>query len=292
MKLNVNPGPLAQTNEARYLLVPCPPSTSWQGFVGLESSICSPVDWLQAENAAQEAWLFEAPASGEAEFVFHFSETAAQRSDDKRLFASVASPLTQPSAELCCKVSELTSGCCDDGERLAALIAFTASLFDYDHPERPFNHGHDRIPLLGELTKGNCADIHGFLVSCLYAAGLDVSYMAGFCFSGDATMTRGYHCWLTSRIAETVQHWDVAQHVKADITPVRAGLNPLGGRRVAMSVGRGLVFTIAGQRLQLPHLGYPMWICADGAASGIGASARLTVEHTHPETIQRIEEVA
>lgn len=290
MKLKVNPGPVSQKSDARYLLAPCPPNTSWQSFVSLESSFDSSAVRLVAENASQGAWLFDAPASGEATLVYNFKDSTIHEPCNAEILAPIESPLTAPSDELTAKVREITRQSQNEAETLKALIAFTASLFDYDHPERPFNYGLDRIPMLSQLTRGNCADIHGFLLSCLYAAGIEAGYIAGFCFPRNHEVTRGYHCWLASRCGGELAYWDVAQHVKADITPVQPGLNPFGGRRVAMGIGRGLVFSISGQRIQVPHLGYPMWIYADGLASGLGATAQMLPSRENPTQNAPIEQ--
>lgn len=274
MKVAIRPGPISQSYQARYLLVPSPPSTPEQIFVGVESSCgCDPTV-ITAQNGRQQAFLLDVPASGKAELVFHFKEPGS-RDVNKEQFAVVQSPLTEPSTELAAYVHELTVRHVDPAHKLNVLIDFTSCMFDYDHPERPFHYGENRIPLLTQLTKGNCADIHGFLLSCMYAAGLDGSYYSGFYFPETQNQATGFHCWLGSNAGGFPQYWDVAQHLKHDVAPVRSGLNPLGGRRIAMSTGRGLLFNIDGMDIQLSHFSYPMWIYEDGVANGFGATARI-----------------
>lgn len=266
----VKAGPIPGGSRPVHLLVPIPPSTPEQTFVGLCSGIgCDPAEFA-ALNVPQRAWVFDVPSSGEAHFIYSFAAQADQLARDEH-FVPVDGPMTRPSDELVAFVTELTKGCASGEEKLQKVLEFTASIFDYDHPERPFTYGTDRMPLLTQLTKGNCVDIHGFALTCLYICGVPAAYYAGSYFPGEATTTRGFHCWLASRLGGRVQYWDIAQHLKTGLDAVQPGLNPIGGHRVALSVGRGIGFDLNGLQVTLNHIGHPMWIYEDGTASGFGA---------------------
>src|ERR1700730_10009138 len=195
IKVRVRTAPILEGCEPLHLLVPIPPSTPEQVFVGMETDVSQRGTEIQATNAVQRAWVFDVPASGAAEFVYSF-ETDKCGCIRKPPFQPVVSRYTAASPELAAHVARLTAGCATENEKLRALVEFTGAIFDYDHPERPFNHGMARIPLLMKLTKGSCTDIHGFLVSSMYSLGLAGAYYAGLFFPEGSDASLGFHCWL------------------------------------------------------------------------------------------------
>lgn len=264
MKLEVSLEPPDGVEPPAFLLVPIPPPNSENRLIGVESSICGGGAELQAINGFQKAMVFEVAERRDAKIIYHF------RSGDECLanefFLPVASPLNDPSTELRNYVEKITEDCCCEQDVLDTIITITAELFDYDHIDEPFYHGEDRMPLITSLTKGNCADIHGFLLSCMYSLKIKGNYLSGFYFEDGENTARGFHCWLSSQIEQRIQYWDVSQFVMQKIRQVIAGLNPIGGSRIALGVGRGLEFDIGGMPVRLKQFGHPMWIFRNGQA--------------------------
>lgn len=273
MQFHIRTGPILGPEKPLYLIAPVPPTTAEQSFTGLESTAGQVLAEIKADNGPQKAYLFEVPAQGVADFTYHMRPGCGCIPMEQ--FEPVVSPLTAPSDSLSDYARRLTADHDNPADKLRALIDFTASMFDYDHPERPFYYGQDRIPLLMELTKGNCADIHGFLLSCIYSIGLNGAYYSGFFFPDGERKVEGFHCWLASMQDEQISYWDVSQFIKHDISPVRAGLNPIGGRRIALGCGRGLVFDIDGMKVRFNHFGHPMWVYPNATASGPDALAAI-----------------
>jgi hypothetical protein len=160
------------------------------------------------------------------------------------------------------------------------LVEFTTSLFDYDHPKHKFYEGRDEIPLLTCLTKGSCQDINTFQISSLYAADVPAAYYSGYFFeAGKRPAANWFHCWISTLIDGRQQDWDIAHHMKQGLRAIEPALNPVPGRRVAMSHGRGLRFGMAnGFEAVIPQLGQPVWVYEDGEAVPAGATATLLEE--------------
>lgn len=273
-KVRVKTGPIPQGSEPVHLLVPLPPDTPEQTFVGLETSLTRSANDIEAKNGTQRALVFDVPPLGQAEFVFSFT-APKPTTDCSDHYKPVESRYTAASPELAARVAELIAGESSDAETLRALVDFTAGLFDYDHPERPFNYGMSRIPLLMKLTKGSCTDIHGFLLSMMYAAGMPAAYYAGHFFAEGTNQSPGFHCWCGTRPDGQLTYWDIAQQIKIGRVPVESGLNPVGGRRVAFACGRGLIYQLGDIEATLGHFGTPTWIFADGTSNAYGAKGEL-----------------
>jgi hypothetical protein len=256
------------------LLVPIPPDTLHQS---LESLVCP--DHLSphrccAEDSTQTA-LFLAGRSG-ANVTFEFRFGPSRGEPPPSHFLPAVNRYIQPSSELIEGLNQLTEGASGEREKLTRIIAFTASLFDYDHPPVKFYEGKDAIPLLRDITKGSCLDINTFLMSSLYVAGIPAAYYAGYFFeAGKSPVSRRFHCWVATLTDGEQQDWDVAHHITAGTRDVNPGLNPKAGIRFAMSRGRGLNFRLAGHDLWISHLGDPVWIEQDGGHERVEAVATL-----------------
>jgi hypothetical protein len=187
----------------------------------------------------------------------------------------VESRYTLPSSELAEHVTQLLAGCTTENQKLRALVNFTSAIFDYDHPERPFNYGMSRVPLLMKLTKGSCTDIHGFLITMMYAAGMPAAYYAGHFFAEGTNRSPGFHCWCGTRPDGKLAYWDIAQQIKAGHATIVPGMNPVGGRRYAFACGRGLLFELGELEVLLGHFGTPTWVLADGTSVSYGARGEV-----------------
>jgi Transglutaminase-like superfamily len=274
MKVRVKTGPIPSGSDPIHLLVPVPPDTPEQTFIGLETSLsCGPND-IVAKNAIQRAFVFDVPASSAAEIIFSFAEPSCRCVREEH-FRPVKSCYTLPSPELTAHVEQLLEGRVTDTEKLRALVDFTGAIFDYDHPERPFNYGMSRVPLLMRLTKGSCTDIHGFLISMMYAAGLPAAYYAGHFFAEGTNQSPGFHCWCGTELEGQLTYWDIAQQIKFGHTHLVSGMNPVGGHRYAFACGRGLIFELGEIEVMLGHFGTPTWVFADGTTFAYGTSAEV-----------------
>jgi transglutaminase superfamily protein len=273
-KVRVKTGPIPAGSDPVHLLVPVPPDTTEQTFIGLETSIARRSNEIVAANGTQRALVFDVPASGEAEFLFSFTSPNSDRIRPEH-FARVESRYTVASAELAERAAQLVAGCATETEKLRKLVEFTGAIFDYDHPERPFNYGMSRIPLLMKLTKGSCTDIHGFLVSMMYATGMPAAYYAGQFFAEGTNQSPGFHCWVGTLPENELTYWDIAQQIKAGRTTFEAGFNPIGGSRYAFACGRGLIFQLGEIEALLGHFGTPTWVFADGTSNAYGAKGEV-----------------
>lgn len=277
MKLEVTLESPEGVEPPAFLLVPVPPPNSENRLIGIESNIYGSGVEVQAINSCQKAMAFEVADRRDAKIAYHF------RTGDEDLanefFLPVSSHLNNPSEELKNYVEKITENCCCQQDKLQKLIDITSELFDYDHIDEPFYHGEERMPLITVLTKGNCADIHGFMLSCMYSIGINGNYLSGFYFEEGESTARGFHCWLSSKIEERIQYWDVSQFVMHKVKQVKAGLNPLGGSRIALGVGRGLEFDIGGMPVCLKQFGHPVWIHRDGQVDQKFPIAKLFQNH-------------
>lgn len=96
----------------------------------------------------------------------------------------------------------------------------------------------------------------------------------------DGTATSDMHCWRIFESDVTPEFWpefrDLAHHLKWRVDGLGAGLNPAGGRRVAMSCWRGLSFETPTGSTEISHFSEPGWVLPGGAART--AKVRIEVE--------------
>ncbi|MBQ2259931.1 MAG: transglutaminase family protein [Loktanella sp.] len=161
---------------------------------------------------------------------------------------------------------------------IAALVAEAEARFAYAHPKRKFNDGMDTVPYLScGLTEGSCVDINTYLVASLRAAGYEAAYIYGYFFPQErGGMTDDGHCWVVTRHAGEVLEWDIAHHLKANLGPTRAGLNPRRGERVALTHSMGHCYDLPGGPVALKLLGEPMLLAAEAAPAYTSLVARLS----------------
>lgn len=160
---------------------------------------------------------------------------------------------------------------------IAALVAEAEARFAYDHPEIRFNDGTDTVPYLScGLTPGSCIDINTYLVASLRAAGFEAGYVYGYFFPAEkGGVTDDSHCWVVTRHAGEMQHWDIAHHMKAGLGPTRPALDPRPGWRVALGHSQGHRYGHGAGGVELKLLAEPMVIGADGRPGPVPLIARL-----------------
>lgn len=273
-EVTVTAGPIPAGREPRFLVAPIAPDTALQRVLGMDVPEGEAIE-IQATNGTQRALAFRWRPDLEPVFTYRFDATAAGAAEDH--FAPIDGPLTTPTDELAAHVRKLIADEPDAGRAIAEIADYVASVFEYDHPKNRFTDGKQAVPLLLAPTPGNCMDIHGFFLSCLYAAGLEGCYYAGYFFEGDAIEGQGMHCWLTAREGGRLQEWDIAhQLIGRPGRHVEPGFAAVPGRRFATAHGRGLRFTIDDIGFSVGHLAYPVWVFGEGDATGLGVKSVLS----------------
>lgn len=262
-------------DESRGLLIPVPPATSHQEFLGLSL----PPSWekraLSETFSNQGAWLVTAmrDKADPPRLTYRFR----LREGDVRQehFRPFDNPWARPSEDLRRQAREVAAGAGSTRARIDSLVAFTARHFDYG-PRSHFGEGDDAIPSLQcDLTTGNCVDINTFLLGALYAVDIPATYYAGYYFeAGAEPIADGMHCWIATLCDGQLLEWDIAHHLKRGLDPVAPALNPVPGTRVAVTFGRGLAYPIENLS-PFGHLVQPHWIPPKGKASLASITARM-----------------
>lgn len=160
---------------------------------------------------------------------------------------------------------------------IEALVAEAEARFDYGHPEIRFTDGLDHVPYLAcGTTPGSCVDINTYLLASLRAAGIEAAYLVGYFFRHDGGgRTPDNHCWVATRAEGEVLHWDIAHHIKFGLGPVRPGLNPREGVRIAVSHSMGHRYPGPAGPLEMKLLGEPVRVRGTAAEAIEGLEIRL-----------------
>jgi hypothetical protein len=221
------------------------------------------VTQLAADFGQQKAhWLkpeqLDLPVS--IEYIF----TPVTHSVADEFWSRQSNRFTTASAALIDEISELIDTQLDIQDQITQLILLAKDRFSYGHADARFNDGSPTVPSVCGTTKGSCVDINTYLLACANALNIPCQYVAGYWFHPDKMHTLDMHCWLQFRAGEQVIPWDLAHHLKWGVSEIAPGLNPAGGRRVAMSYGRGLNFDSEYGELCISHFSEPVWIMPDG----------------------------
>jgi len=171
---------------------------------------------------------------------------------------------TRANSDLAALARDITRNSENQKTKLFALIGYAADMFGYEHPDEHFYENCDSVPAVCGTTKGSCVDINTFLLAAARCLEIQGQYIAGYWFHPDKAETHDMHCWLVFEIAGEVLFWDLAHHLKWGVENLVPGLNPAGGRRVAMSCGRGLEFETPNGTVTISHFSEPAWIMPDG----------------------------
>jgi hypothetical protein len=162
------------------------------------------------------------------------------------------------------EVKSLIDTAGDVQAQIKQLILLAKERFDYGHADTRFNDGAVAVPNVCGTTKGSCVDINTYLLACANALGIPCQYIAGYWFHPEKTKTLDMHCWLLFRDGDKVIPWDLAHHLKWGVAELAPVLNPAGGRRVAMSFGRGLSFETEYGNQNISHFSEPVWVLPNG----------------------------
>jgi len=241
------------------LLLPIPPATPHQRLVEWEA----PRGWewqtLCAKGRAQQAALVTRAVNlGEA-CRYRFEEVAS--APEPRHYEPYLNRFTALPDGLRPLVQEIAAAAATERERVQRVVAYVASRFVYN--PTPSTGAFPDVAC--DIKQGNCLDINTVFLSMLYALGIRASYDIGYYFKGDEPECDGWHCWVSLLADGEHQDWDVPHYLKWNVTPpIRKGLNPLPGRRVCMSRGRGNRFQWALGEVEVSHFCRPRWVLPDG----------------------------
>lgn len=170
------------------------------------------------------------------------------------------------------------------GKSLEEVVAHTASLFTYGHPETRFYEEAETVPQICGLTEGSCVDINLYLIASLRAAGIEAGYMTGYFFPEEKAGTCvDMHCWVVTRRGDEVLEWDVAHHFKMGVREIGPGLNPKPGWRVPMAHSMGLSFPELGLN-DMKLIGEPALI--EGAAWDMLDRSEIEIRYEDAEPRQ------
>ncbi|MEL6746945.1 MAG: transglutaminase domain-containing protein [Pseudomonadota bacterium] len=276
------------------LLVPTP-IDDWQcRFTSAHFSGLTDCTIIRANNSGQQAMLLTPETRTEAQsrspIGLHYRFEVGDTAPSAWIWQRQENALTQASSALAEFAQVLIKPHADatTEQKLRVLVDAAHEMFDYGHVDAPFNAGTASVPVPGAGAKGSCVDINTFLLAAAQAVGIRGQYIAGYWFHPTRTFTHDMHCWLAFDVDGGVQFWDVAHHLKWGVADLAPGLNPAGGRRVPMSAGRGIEFTIEGARHAISHLSEPVWICPDASH----VHPELTVHVTDPVSAHTLVEDA
>ncbi|MEL6476820.1 MAG: transglutaminase-like domain-containing protein [Pseudomonadota bacterium] len=263
MRRRIEIGLEAPGQEGAVLIAPSPIAFWDQQFEGFE--VTGAYREVTATNSAQKAYLIT-PEAGVAPVLSYSFVSAPGALPAPEIWEGPDSALTRASPDLAALAGEFCAPTGTVAERLRGLISHAAEMFDYDHPEERFNDGAEAVPTLCGTTKGSCVDINTFLLAGAKSVGITGQYIMGYWFGPERFKTPDAHCWLVFQTPEGPLFWDVAHHLKWGVSPLGAGLNPAGGRRLAFSAGRGLAFDTPNCPITISHFGEPVWVLPDGRA--------------------------
>ncbi len=244
------------------LLFPRPFGHWDQIFEDMDLSSLESATEVTALNSDQRAYLGQ-PSNGTAPAITYTFETG-----DTDVPASIwdvqNNHLTVPDEELADLAQDLAKDARSEAETISLLMDYVAGVFGYDHPDQHFYEGLEKVPAVCGTTKGSCVDINTFLLAAARSLSIRGQYIAGYWFHPDKVETLDMHCWLAFEPDGKLTFWDLAHHLKWGVETLGPGLNPAGGRRVAMSCGRGLQFETSYGQVEISHFSEPVWILPSG----------------------------
>lgn len=265
------------------LLFPRPFEHWGQHFVGIETGGGSVPFELTARNADQRAYAMRSASRGKLTIRYAFVERDGPAPPS--VWQVQDNRLTRADEGLVALARDIAGLAATEKAALHALMDYAGGLFGYGHPEERFNDGLDSVPAVCGTTRGSCVDINTFLLAAARSLGMRGQYIAGYWFHPDRTETLDMHCWLAFEADGDLLFWDLAHHLKWGVTPLAPGLNPAGGRRVAMSCGRGLIFETANGAVEISHFSEPVWVLPGGRTVEPKIRAAITEDVAVPSAL-------
>jgi len=246
------------TTDGALLLVPKPYGHWGQVFKGIHSNGLEFLAEISAKNSNQTAIILKAAKKNTPIITYEFDEGDVKPPNS--IWSVQDNQFTTPDDPLADLAQDLTCGAKSEAEKLRLMVEHAAGIFEYGHPEQRFYDGFEKVPAVCGTTRGSCVDINTFLLAAARSLGIRGQYIAGYWFHPDKYETLDMHCWLAFRPDGKLIFWDLAHHLKWGVKKLQPGLNPAGGRRVAMSCGRGLKFETPHGDIEISHFSEPIWI--------------------------------
>lgn len=229
---------------------------------------------VQALNSEQSGFLLDFDTENPPDLIYTFD--AASDSPPDWVWEVDDNKYTRPSADLSTLAHEIARDATDDTARIQSLAEYAGQTFGYGHTDDRFYDDRQEIPAVCGTTKGSCVDINTFFLAASRALGIKAQYVAGYWFHPEKTQTLDMHCWMAFQVDGETIFWDIAHHLKWGVDgPLRPGLNPAKGRRVPMSVGRGLRFKTPHGEISLNHFAEPQWVMPEGSVRYLDLSAKI-----------------
>lgn len=217
------------------LIFPLPFGTSAQQVLAVPD-----LPHREARNIAQEVLVTQVPAGSRPEVSITFAD--GHSAIPAHVWSPTGGVHETPSAELAAHMAEVAPQGLAAPERVARIVAHVAERFTYGVREVGLGDDRADMPALTcDIHLGTCVDTHSYAVACMRAAGIDACYVSGVWFPDGANVTSPGHCWFMVRVDGVPQHWDISHFLKFGLGPVRPVMNPAGGMRQALSVGRDLM---------------------------------------------------
>lgn len=268
------------------LLLPLPPRTAFQDPAGVEI----PCHWrtlaVRALHQPQQALYIDDPRGDEWQVRLRIrSGEKPPVSEHFHVPENRFAQITEDVREL---YESLTLDGLDTNSKAGAIAQCLANRFSYSHGY----NSEEPVSLSCDALTGNCLDINTGFMKLLAAARIPCAYYIGHFFpaddrkkeSADTLVTHDWHCWVSTCSGGQQLDWDIAHHIKRGLTPIQPGLNPVPGRRFALSTGRELTFELPMGPVTVSHLGLPRWIHEDGSTLETLVEARSRPLVNEPTT--------
>ncbi len=301
-------------NNACAVIWPKPPLTHFQQLIdcqlGCETVNSSSVVTVTDKNFDQAAFIqaiqnnhknsSHAPAKQFSQKASYTIKLKEDNLNTDHLITEANGSLAQTAdVSTCHNKIQLLKATQPEQHKTNIIIDFLANEFSYLHHEDELN----RVPLVCTHLAGDCLDINTALMKLLLIEKIPSAYYIGLFFEDENNQEHpatfpsidDWHCWV-STLSDDKKHvldWDIAHHLKRNISPVAASLNPVHGIRVALSSGRDLQFDYQGNTINISHLGAPLWLLNNGNTqqakfSSTLAPAPLISEHQHINPMEEI----
>jgi len=243
------------------ILLAIPPTTPHQEVLGVTVDPTWSVEPIAALNGAQRAYLASFPGqTWRSGFAFDLFDGGSLVEEHFATPNPVDADPGDDARELAVDLS-LSNGD-SHGEKLLRIIDCVSQKFKYQ------SGYHNNEALTCNVLTGNCLSINSAIMKLARLADVRHAYYIGFYFRDERSLSADdWHCWIGTLTERGYESWDVAHQLKrGGGERIKAGLNPVPGRRFAMSVGRDLVFELPIGRVIVPHLCGPRWIFSDGSS--------------------------
>lgn len=255
----------AADHAAVALIAPLGIDMEFQGFGGFVPPAGWDVEVVGERRTGLAAAVMVPPDADAVAIVSHrFSSNG--RGLAPAAFVPEGCSLTTAAAELAEVARSLATAEANGPDGIGRIVADTSERFSYAKVAEAdrWYHGRDAVPAVA-CASGNCIDINTYLVAALRAAGYDAAYLTCYFFPDEpGPAPAGMHCWVRTRCGALVQDWDIAHFKKAGRTDVHAVLDPIPGRRFALSYGRSHVYPWRGLEIAISTPSEPMWVLASG----------------------------